>query len=168
MEHGACWSIACWHLGNFWVIVGATSGRRHCKPCGEMGNTMYSYLRAGEGKGRRNIFAYFCELLPCCAPRTEVSSIMVVAFSDHRSEDASSLRVEGSSLPLLQGPTHHRLRYAAGYTIVGYKLYARTRCARMQHTRASTSFFQLQRWPVNQELRVSLNPSSLPPPSPRL
>jgi hypothetical protein len=44
---------------------------------------------------------------------------------------------------------------------------------RMLHTPASTSLhvlfvFGIESWPVNQELSVSLNPSSLPRPSPRV
>ena len=94
------------------VFFGAKSGGRHCKPCGEMGDTMYSYLRAGDGGRGEDTDSHFFANCSLEVLRTlKFIPSWLWHFSDHRSEDASSLRVEGSSPPFLQGPTHHRLRW---------------------------------------------------------
>ena len=100
----------------------------------------------GSGRGEDTYLLYFRELQPCCAPHTEVSSIMVVAlfqppkrgcFQPPRGGLQSSPSLWFDPPPSALDPS---VNNAVGYTIVGYRMYARTQCARMQmRARASAS-----------------------------
>ena len=85
----------------FCAFCFAKSGRRHFQPCGETGDTM----------------CYMCVFIATCSLVVLRTQTFIPSWlwhcSGHRSEDASNLRVEGS--PLLQGPTHHRLRWTPPY-----------------------------------------------------
>jgi predicted PurR-regulated permease PerM len=106
----------CWNLGGFRFFFGGPNLVGGIASLAEKkGDTMYSYLRAGDGvpgtREKIHICICFVNCILVVLRALKFLPSWLWHFPDHRSEDASSLRVEGCNPPLLQGPTHHRLRW---------------------------------------------------------
>ena len=144
---------------------------------------MSSYLAPGGGEGRRCVSLRTAALL--CSAHLSFFHHGCGTFPTTKARMRPASAWRGPLLPFTRvrptticaGPS---VNNAVGYGSASY-MYARMRCARTTiiattnaaHVRIDQLacflfFFGLESWPVNQELSVSLNPSNLPRPSPRL